>query len=149
MIKLKIKDIESIQSVAAQFVDFLQSRKERVYCFNGSMGAGKTTFIKAVCEQLGTNDTVNSPTFAIINEYGIKEGSESVYHFDFYRIEEIQEALDIGVFDYFDSGYFCFIEWAENVEELIPEDAIKIDIIELPDGEREITIFDNEKEEKK
>ncbi len=143
MIVLKIENIESIQSVAIQFVDFLKSTKRRVFCFDGSMGVGKTTFIKAICEQLGTTDTVNSPTFAIINEYGIND-NKKVYHFDFYRIEKIEEAIDIGTLDYFDSGCFCFIEWAENVEKLIPEDAVKINIVELPNKEREIVIFDNE-----
>ncbi len=144
MIVLKIKNIENIRSVATQFVDFLRSTDKRVFCFNGSMGAGKTTFIKAICEQLGTTDTVNSPTFAIINEYAIKE-NKSVYHFDFYRIDKIEDALNIGVLDYFDSGEYCFIEWADNVKELIPDNAVKINIIELSNQEREVTIFNDEK----
>jgi tRNA threonylcarbamoyladenosine biosynthesis protein TsaE len=99
----------------------------RIFAFFGAMGAGKTTFIKKVCRQLGVKDEVNSPTFAIINEY-IRENRESVFHFDLYRLKSWQELLDIGYEDYFYSGKFCFIEWPEKIENLLPEDAINVAI---------------------
>ncbi len=139
MKELEIKSLETIVLTAKEFVQFAKSRQERVYCFNGHMGAGKTTFIKSICEELGTQDTVNSPTFAIINQYDTQENGD-IYHFDFYRIEDVSEALDMGALDYFDSGNFCFIEWAENVETLIPEDAIWVKIEEMENGQRKITI---------
>ncbi len=101
----------------------------RIFAFFGKMGAGKTTFIKALCAFLGVTETVNSPTFAIVNQY-ITPSSESIFHFDFYRIKKIDEVLDIGYEDYFYSGSFCFIEWPEKIEELLPPDAVKVEIIE-------------------
>ena len=100
---------------------------KRLFAFFGEMGAGKTTFIKAICNSLGVSENVSSPTFALINEYEDKEG-EPVYHFDFYRIENEQEAIDIGVRDYFSSGHYCFIEWPEKILHLLPEDAVRINI---------------------
>ncbi len=97
-----------------------------VFAFYGDMGAGKTTLIKAICEQLGVEDTINSPTFAIVNEYRSNTSSELIYHFDCYRIKEIEEALDFGFEDYMESGALCFIEWPQNVEVLLPEDTVKV-----------------------
>jgi len=99
----------------------------RVFAFYGTMGAGKTTFIKAICHRLGATDIVQSPTFALINEYKTREG-ESLFHFDFYRIKKVEEAYDIGYEDYIYSGSYCFIEWPELVEELLPEDSVKVRI---------------------
>ncbi len=110
-----------------------------VFALWGQMGAGKTTFVKAVCKELGVQDIVNSPTFAIVNEYVTNIGSP-VYHFDFYRIRNIGEALDIGCQDYFHSGNLCFIEWPEMVEPLLPEDTVKVSIDTLPDGSRRLTM---------
>ena len=107
--------------------------------FYGSMGAGKTTFIKAICDVLGVTDTVNSPTFAIVNEYLAANG-ESVYHFDFYRIKKIEEAYDFGYEDYFYSGNLCLIEWPELIEELLPEETVRVKIEETTNGARELTI---------
>ena len=101
------------------------------------MGAGKTTFIKALCEELGVTDVVNSPTFAIINEYAA--GKEKIYHFDFYRINKPEEALDFGYEDYFYSGSFCFVEWPEKIADLLPQDTLKLYITEEADGSREIS----------
>jgi len=98
---------------------------KRLFAFFGEMGAGKTTFIKAVCKALGVTENISSPTFALVNEYADKEG-EPVYHFDFYRIENEQEAIDIGVRDYFYSGHYCFIEWPEKILHLLPEDTIRV-----------------------
>ena len=98
-----------------------------VFAFYGSMGAGKTTFIKVLCQHLGAVDIVQSPSFAIINEYKNPQG-ESIFHFDFYRIKKLEEAFDIGYEDYFYSGSWCFIEWPELIEELLPEGTVKVSI---------------------
>ncbi|MCQ2280868.1 MAG: tRNA (adenosine(37)-N6)-threonylcarbamoyltransferase complex ATPase subunit type 1 TsaE [Bacteroidales bacterium] len=100
---------------------------DRVFCFYGEMGAGKTTFIKVVCQQLGASDTTSSPTFAIINEY-LTQDDESIYHFDFYRIEKLADAYEIGVEDYLYSGNYCFLEWPENIPELIQPEFVKVKI---------------------
>jgi tRNA threonylcarbamoyladenosine biosynthesis protein TsaE len=112
----------------------------RVFAFHGAMGAGKTTFIKAVCRELGVTGVINSPTFAIINEYSLGDNGGLVYHFDFYRINSANEAQDLGLADYFASGELCFIEWPEVVEGLLPDDAVHVFIHEKDGGERELTI---------
>ena len=119
---------------------FLQHIGEsRIIAFYGAMGAGKTTFITAVCEALGVQDVVNSPTFTIVNEYRDGRG-EPVYHFDFYRINRLSEALDIGLYEYFDSGALCLIEWPEMIEELLPDDALKVQIL-VEDAETRTLLF--------
>ena len=104
------------------------------------MGAGKTTFIKAICEELGVQDVITSPTFAIVNEYSLPRQSEGdggrLFHFDFYRIKKLEEVYDMGYEDYFYSGALCFIEWPELIEELLPEDAVRVHIEQQPDGSR-------------
>ena len=102
----------------------------------GASGSGKTTFIKAVCEELGVTDVINSPTFAIVNEYRSDETGELIYHFDFYRIKKLEEVYDMGYEDYFYSGALCFIEWPELIEELLPGDAVSVTIEETEDGNR-------------
>lgn len=134
--EIKINNINEINMAAKQYVDAMGNNS--VFAFYGKMGAGKTTFIKAVCEQLGVTDVINSPTFAIVNEYLDGRG-EPIYHFDFYRIKRHQEVLDIGYEDYIYSGNICFMEWPELIEELLPEDAVKVTIEEEPDGSRRIT----------
>mgnify|MGYP004595459969 FL=1 len=134
--EIKINNINEINMAAKQFVDAMGNNS--VFAFYGKMGAGKTTFIKAVCEQLGVTDVINSPTFAIVNEYLDGRG-EPIYHFDFYRIKRHQEVLDIGYEDYIYSGNICFMDWPELIEELLPEDAVKVTIEEDPDGSRRIT----------
>ena len=131
--EIKIKSIEEIAVAAKEFVTAMGDRK--VFAFYGKMGAGKTTFIKAVCEELGVEDVINSPTFAIVNEYVDGKG-EPVYHFDFYRIKNFQEVLDIGYEDYVYSGHMCFMEWPELIENLLPDDAVKVTIEEKTDGGR-------------
>ena len=108
-----------------------------VFAFYGKMGAGKTTFIKAVCQALGVTDVINSPTFAIVNEYLSGQGSP-IYHFDFYRIKRLQEVLDIGYEDYIYSGCVCFMEWPELIEDLLPADAVRVTITQQEDGTRVI-----------
>lgn len=132
--EIKIQDLAHIREAARQFIAEMGDRK--VFAFYGSMGAGKTTFVKAVCEELGVEDVITSPTFAIINEYGGRDGV--IYHFDFYRIKKLEEVYDMGYEDYFYSGALCFIEWPELIEDLLPEDAVKVSITEKEDGSRAI-----------
>ena len=110
----------------------------RVFAFDGKMGAGKTTFIKCLCEAMGTEDVVNSPTFAIVNVYEVASGEE-VYHFDCYRIKDLREAMDMGTEEYLYSGNYCFIEWAEMIEPLLPEDTVWVKIEVMENGERRLS----------
>ena len=132
--KIEIKDLEHIREAARTFVDAMGD--QHVFAFYGSMGAGKTTFIKAICEELGVEDVVTSPTFAIVNEY---EGECPIYHFDFYRIKKLEEVYDMGYEDYFYGDGLCFIEWPEMMEELLPEGTIKVQIKENADGTRTVS----------
>ena len=129
--------LENLPEVAKQFISALG--EHRVLAFYGKMGAGKTTFVKALCEALGVNDTVTSPTFAIVNEYQTETGN-SLYHFDFYRIQRLSEAFDMGCEEYFYSGNLCFIEWPELIEELLPPHTVNVNIRENEDGSRSITM---------
>ena len=131
-----INNLESIREAARAFIDAIGDHK--VFAFYGSMGAGKTTFVKAICEELGVEDVITSPTFAIINEYSSREGV--IYHFDFYRIKKLEEVYDMGYEDYFYSGALCFIEWPELIEEVLPEDAVKVSIRENADGSRTVQL---------
>lgn len=140
MISLKIKSIITINETARQFIE--QIRENTVFAFNGLMGAGKTTFIKAICEELGVTETVNSPTFSIVNEYEGNNG-RIIYHFDCYRINKIEEALEIGIEEYLYSGNLCFIEWAENIASLLPDSIVNVEIKELENGERDVLVKDN------
>lgn len=133
--ELKINHIDDINEVARQFVD--QMGDHKIFAFYGKMGAGKTTFIKAICEELGVTDVINSPTFAIVNEYMDGKG-ESIYHFDFYRIKRVEEVYDIGFDEYIYSGNLCLMEWPELIEQLLPEETVRVDIMENPDGTRVI-----------
>jgi len=131
-----INSVEQLSEVS----DYLLSMRDEadIIAFYGAMGAGKTTLIKNLCHRMGVTDEVNSPTFAIVNEYVTEEG-ESVYHFDFYRIKKIEEAYDIGFENYFDSGNLCLIEWPEMIEPLMPEKYIRVEIRHgETDDEREI-----------
>ncbi|MBO5181822.1 MAG: tRNA (adenosine(37)-N6)-threonylcarbamoyltransferase complex ATPase subunit type 1 TsaE [Paraprevotella sp.] len=134
--ELKIASTEHLHEAAREFINNMG--EGTVFAFYGQMGAGKTTFIKAICECLGVEDVINSPTFAIVNEYRSATG-ELIYHFDFYRIKKLEEVYDMGYEDYFYSGALCFIEWPELVEELLPEDAVKVRIEEDEAGGRLVT----------
>ena len=138
MNQLIVKDPDGIREVAREFISCIGDRT--VFAFNGKMGVGKTTFIKAVCEELGVTDVINSPTFAIINEYRSDVTGELIYHFDFYRINNIEEAYNIGTEDYFYSGALCFIEWPEKIESLLPESTVFVTIEEQEDGSRLILL---------
>ena len=138
MMKIEIKNLETIHEAARTF---LQSIGENtVFAFQGNMGAGKTTFIKAICEELGVSDVINSPTFAIVNEYRSDITGEFVFHFDFYRINNVSEAVQIGAEDYFYSGALCFIEWPEKIVGLLPVDTVFLNIEELEDGGRMVWV---------
>ena len=130
--EIRINDLKHISEAARQFIETIGDH--RVFAFYGSMGAGKTTFIKAICEQLGVDDVITSPTFAIVNEY--TTSNSPIYHFDFYRIKRLEEVYDMGYEDYFYSGALCFIEWPELIEELLPDDAVRVTITQQPDGSR-------------
>ena len=136
--EININSLDEMGKAAQEFVAAMGDRT--VFAFYGKMGAGKTTFIKAVCEELGVEDVINSPTFAIVNEYVDGKG-EPVYHFDFYRIKKEQEVLDIGYEDYVYSGHVCFMEWPELIENLLPDDAVKVTIEEETDGSRKVSIL--------
>ncbi len=136
MSKLIFK-LENIKEAASQFLSEIGN--ENIIAFYGDMGAGKTTFIKAICEVLGVTETVNSPTFSIVNEYTSATG-KSIYHFDFYRITNPREALDMGCNDYFYSNNLCLIEWAERIAELLPESHLAVNISEQEDGSRILEI---------
>lgn len=138
--EIKIQSLEQIHEAAREFISAMGDNT--VFALYGKMGAGKTTFVKALCEELGVSDVITSPTFAIVNEYRSDENGELIYHFDLYRIKKLSEVYDMGYEDYFYSGALCFIEWPELVEELLPGDAVKVTIEELEDGTRKIVIND-------
>ena len=142
--EIKIQSIDTIRESAREFIQNIGNRT--VFAFYGKMGAGKTTFVKAICEELGVEDVITSPTFAIVNEYEtggavansslLTLNSSRIYHFDFYRIKRLEEVYDMGYEEYFYSGALCFIEWPELIEDVLPEDAVKVTIEETSNGER-------------
>ncbi|WP_044269615.1 tRNA (adenosine(37)-N6)-threonylcarbamoyltransferase complex ATPase subunit type 1 TsaE [Bacteroides timonensis] len=136
--EIKIQSLDHIHEAAREFIAAMGDNT--VFALYGKMGAGKTTFIKALCQELGVEDVVTSPTFAVINEYRSDIAGELIYHFDFYRIKKLEEVYDMGYEDYFYSGALCFIEWPELVEELLPGNTIKVTIEEQEDGSRRLTM---------
>jgi len=134
---LEIESLKTINQQAQNFVNQIGDRT--VFAFNGKMGAGKTTFIKSICETMGVKETVNSPTFSIVNEYEAADG-RIIYHFDCYRITKIQEALDLGAEEYLFSGNLCFIEWSENIAPILPDSLVNVDIEEGENGSRNVII---------
>ena len=147
-----IKDIEHIREAAREFIEYFHdcfADKYAVKCFAfyAPMGAGKTTFIKAICEELGSEDVITSPTFAIVNEYTLNSklstlNFQLIYHFDLYRIKKQEELYDIGADDYFYSGSPCFIEWPEMAESALPDETIKITITPQNDGCRIVSVME-------
>ena len=138
MKEIIIKDISLIDEAAKEFVAAMGSAT--VFAFYGTMGAGKTTFIKAICQQLGVEEVITSPTFAIVNEYLSVKTNRPIYHFDFYRRKKLEEGFDMGYEDDFYSSDPCFIEWPELIEELLPEDALKVVITTEDDGCRRVVV---------
>lgn len=137
--KIEIATAEALPQAAQEFASLMGD--ETVYAFYGEMGAGKTTFIRELCRALGVEeDLANSPSFSIINEYRSDTTAELIYHFDLYRLESVDEALEIGVEDYFDSGALCLLEWPERIEPLLPDDTVKVSISVNPDDSRALTI---------
>ena len=145
--EIRINSLDTIREAAREFINHIG--EARVFAFYGKMGAGKTTFVKAICEELGSEDVITSPTFSIVNEYGIsnhKKSSlnredlgESIYHFDFYRIKKLEEVYDMGYEEYFYSGALCLIEWPELIEDILPDDAVCVTIEEQADGSRVVS----------
>ncbi|MCQ2142440.1 MAG: tRNA (adenosine(37)-N6)-threonylcarbamoyltransferase complex ATPase subunit type 1 TsaE [Bacteroidales bacterium] len=131
--EIPVRSLEELPAAAKQFLKEIGSNT--LVAFYAPMGAGKTTFTTALCHELGVGDAVCSPTFTIVNEYVSSEG-EHIFHFDFYRLTKPSEALDIGLYDYLDSGCLCLMEWPENIEELLPDETLKVSISVLPDGSR-------------
>ncbi|MBR6078293.1 MAG: tRNA (adenosine(37)-N6)-threonylcarbamoyltransferase complex ATPase subunit type 1 TsaE [Paludibacteraceae bacterium] len=134
---IKIDSLENIADAAKKFL--AEAGDRRVFAFHGGMGAGKTTFIKALCSELGVTEVVASPTFAIVNEYMAQNG-EPVYHFDLYRVKTMDEACDFGCEDYFYSGSYCFIEWPELVEPLLPDDTVDVCMTVDDEGHRAVEL---------
>jgi tRNA threonylcarbamoyladenosine biosynthesis protein TsaE len=132
---ISINNLDEIHQAATDFLSRVGTKKH--FAFYGSMGAGKTTFIKALCDILKVTDNVSSPSFAIVNEYQTEKG-DSIFHFDFYRIKSIEEVFNLGYEDYFYASEYCFVEWPELVEELLPDHFIKVNIQVLEDGKRQI-----------
>lgn len=137
MTELKINSLEEINSIAAEFIKLIKDK--RIFALHGAMGVGKTTFVKAICEELGVTDTINSPTFAIVNEYHTQK-ENVIYHFDFYRIDDVQEAYDFGYEDYFYSNAMCFIEWPEKINSILPGETVNVFFEEQADGSRCVQI---------
>ena len=135
--ELEIQSLDTIHKTAKEFIELIG--ENTVFAFNGKMGAGKTTFIKAICEVMGVKETVNSPTFSIVNEYESANG-RIIFHFDCYRINKVQEALDFGAEEYLYSGNLCFIEWSENIAPILPESIVIVNIEEAENGKRKITL---------
>ncbi len=136
---IEIPSVDAIPEAAEKFVALMGD--ETVYAFHGDMGAGKTTFIRQLCRALGVEeDLANSPSFSIINEYRSDTTAELMYHFDLYRLESVEEALEIGVEDYFDSGALCLLEWPERIEPLLPDDTVVVEIKVNPDDSRTLVV---------
>lgn len=131
--EITIKDLNDLDRAAKEFLEKIGDRT--LVAFFAPMGSGKTTFTTSICKALGVTDPVGSPTFAIVNEYMRADG-ESMYHFDFYRIDKLSEAIEIGLYDYLDSGCLCLMEWPENIEELLPEETLRVEIKVNPDQSR-------------
>lgn len=137
MIEITVKDLSELPKAAAQILE--NANGNLIFLFYATMGKGKTTLIKELCKQLGVKDNVSSPTFSIVNEY--EANGKQVYHFDFYRLKDEQEAFDLGYEEYFYSGNYCFVEWPEKIENLLPEKAVSVHISETNKNERTITLY--------
>ncbi|MDP5121631.1 MAG: tRNA (adenosine(37)-N6)-threonylcarbamoyltransferase complex ATPase subunit type 1 TsaE [Spirosomaceae bacterium] len=137
MIEYIVEQLSDLPEIAKKVIK--TSKNKHVWCFDGEMGAGKTTFIQAICKELGVEAAVQSPTFSIVNEY-VTSTDQTIYHFDCYRLKSVNEALDIGIEEYLYSGNYCFIEWAERITPLLPDDIAVVKIQEIEDEKRKITV---------
>lgn len=136
---ITVADLNALPQAAREFMGLMDDYT--VFAFHGSMGAGKTTFINALCRQLGVeSDATGSPSFSIVNEYRSDTTAELIYHFDMYRLESLEEAMDIGFEDYMDCGAVCLIEWPERVADILPDDTVDVTVEENTDGSRRITV---------
>lgn len=135
---MKTYRLEDIEKVAKELI--LAFGDSRIIAFDGKMGAGKTTLIKEICRQLGSKSDINSPTFAIVNEYNLAR-NQRIFHFDFYRLNKQEEALELGIFDYLDSGSWCFLEWHEKIVAYLPPETVVVKIDSITDNERQITVL--------
>ncbi len=138
MKNFKIESPDKIDDVAGEFLE--NYGEYRIVAFYGEMGVGKTTFIKALCKAMGVEDEVNSPSFAIVNEYHTGDNDTIIYHFDFYRLKNVEEALDIGYEEYIFSGNYCFMEWPEKIEPILPDERLDVLIKKDDDGTRTLTV---------
>ena len=138
MTTIQIQSEADLPQAARSFIAAMQDRT--IFAFYGKMGVGKTTFIKALCEEMGIVDVVNSPTFAIVNEYHTAAADKHIFHFDFYRIKRLEEVYDMGYEDYLYSGDVCLLEWPELIEQLLPEDTVRVNLTENADGSRTLTM---------
>jgi tRNA threonylcarbamoyladenosine biosynthesis protein TsaE len=138
MDRLMIQDLTNLPDAARSFLE--KNRDKKIFAFYGDLGAGKTTFIKALCNELNVIDIVSSPTFSIINEYQNEQGMV-IYHMDFYRLEKLEDALEIGLEDYFSTDNYCFIEWPEKIDELLPTQTTYVKIARKTDNARVLEIF--------
>lgn len=139
---IQIPSVEALPEAAREFMGLMGDAT--VYAFEGEMGAGKTTFINALARELGVDDdeATSSPTFAIVNEYRSSTTAELIYHFDLYRIENLEQAFDIGIEDYLDSGALCLMEWPDRIDDILPDDTVRVSIAVNPDGSRTLTVDD-------
>jgi len=136
---INISSLADLPRAAREFVETMDD--STVFAFYGDMGAGKTTFINALCKELGvTEDVANSPSFSIVNEYRSDTTAELIYHFDLYRLDNLDEALDLGIEDYFDSGALCLLEWPERIEDLLPDDTVRIKLFVNDDDSRTLQL---------
>lgn len=136
MFSIQVNSLDQLPKAAEAFINHFAN--ERIFAFYGKMGAGKTTFIKALCRAMGSTDNITSPTFALVNEYNTRL-PEKIYHFDFYRLKDMTEAMDLGFDDYIDSGNFCFMEWPERIEALLPDRMVEVHIEETSPNSRQIS----------
>lgn len=146
--QITAKNIEELPKAAEEFLAAIPAGT-RLIAFSGEMGAGKTTFIAELARQLGTDDAVGSPTFAIVNDYhvqrpgaeGLTKPGDSIYHFDFYRLDEPQDALEIGIYDYFDSDFFCLMEWPDRIGNILPDETLNVSIEVDPISDERLITF--------